>query len=126
MPKHRKPSDEDTMEVIYIAGPFRAKSAWDVEQNIRRAEELALTLWRMGYAVICPHTNTRFFTGAARDDIWLKGDIAIMLRCDAVMMVSGWERSQGAIKERALATLNDIPVFEDTIQLQAWALPKTT
>lgn len=28
------------MKKIYIAGPYRGSNAWDVEQNIRMAEEL--------------------------------------------------------------------------------------
>ena len=57
------------MKVVFICGALRANSAWDMEQNIRKAEELALALWRSGYAVICPHTNTRFFQGAADDGV---------------------------------------------------------
>lgn len=91
------------MKVVFVCGPFRAQSAWDIEQNIRRAEELALELWRAGYAVVCPHTNTRFFQGAADDDIWLQGDLEILKRCDAIALVDGWEQSEGARGEFQVA-----------------------
>lgn len=68
------------MRVVYIAGPFRAENAWEIEQNIRRAEEAALELWRAGAAVLCPHTNTRYFQGAAPDHVWLEGDLELLRR----------------------------------------------
>jgi nucleoside 2-deoxyribosyltransferase len=99
------------MKVVYIAGPFRGANAWEIEQNIRRAEELALEAWRSGFAVICPHTNTRFFQGAAEDRIWLDGDLEILRRCDAVLLTADWERSSGARAEVDVARALGIPVF---------------
>lgn len=99
------------MKVVYIAGPFRGPNHWEIEQNIRRAEALALEAWRAGFAVICPHTNTRFFDGAAADEVWLKGDLEILRRCDAVIMTPDWERSTGAAAERKEAMKEGIPVF---------------
>jgi len=99
------------MNIVYIAGPFRGHTPWDIEQNIRRAEELALECWRHGYAVVCPHTNTRFFHRAAPDSSFLEGDLSIMKRCDAVLMVEGWERSAGAREEERVARERNIPVF---------------
>jgi len=91
------------MKVVYVAGPFRGKSSWDMEQNIRRAETLALEVWRAGFACICPHTNTRFYQGAAPDQVWLDGDLEMLRRCDAVLMTPDWGRSTGATAERNLA-----------------------
>jgi len=33
------------MRVVYIAGPYRAPNAWEIEENIRRAERIALHIW---------------------------------------------------------------------------------
>lgn len=98
------------MTLAYVAGPFRASNAWEIEQNIRRAEEPALALWRMGYAVICPHTNTRFFQGAAPDRVWLDGDLEMLRRCDLVVVTPDWRKSRGARAEVKLAVEEDIPV----------------
>ena len=51
------------LPVIYIAGPFRAINSWEVEQNIRHAEEVALEVWRSKAVALCPHTMHRFFQG---------------------------------------------------------------
>ena len=108
------------MKVVYIAGPFRGPNAWEIEQNIRRAEALALDVWRLGAAVLCPHTNTRFFQGAADDRVWLDGDLELLARCDAVMLTPDWTRSSGARAEVAFAQARGIPVFETLTVLQDW------
>lgn len=104
--QHTKP-----LRVIYIAGPFRGKNAWEIENNIRRAEEVAFKVWEAGFVAVCPHANTRYFNGALPDTVWLPGYIDLLLRCDAVVMVPGFARSSGAMKELQTAVDNNIPVF---------------
>jgi hypothetical protein len=99
------------VKVIYVAGPFRGPDSWAIENNIRRAEALALEAWRLGAAVICPHTNTRFFQGAAPDHLWLDGDLAILRKCDAILMTPDWERSSGARAELEDARAHGLPVL---------------
>jgi nucleoside 2-deoxyribosyltransferase len=100
-----------SVKLIYIIGPFRAENTWLIEQNIRRAEEAALQLWQKGFAVICPHTNTRFFNGAAPDENFLEGDLEILKRCDAALCVDGWMNSIGSCKERAFCNENKIAIY---------------
>lgn len=83
------------MYVVYCAGKFRDKNSWLIEQNIRRAEEVAYELWQAGFAVVCPQANTRFFDKCCDDEVFLHGLLAIMRRCDAVVVVPGWEKSEG-------------------------------
>jgi hypothetical protein len=108
------------MRVVYVAGPFRGPNAWEIEQNIRRAETLALEVWKLGCAAICPHANTRFYQGAAPDEVWLQGDLAIIKRCDAILLTPDWARSVGATEEKRFAELHDIPVLKDLEHLKAW------
>jgi hypothetical protein len=108
------------MMVVYVAGPYRAATEWQVLLNIRRAEEVALQVWRSGAACICPHKNTAFFGGAAEDSVWLVGDLEIVRRCDAVVCVEGWQLSRGAIGEVALARQLGIPVFERFEEYEQW------
>ena len=97
--------------VVYIAGPFRGANAWEIEQNIRRAEELALEAWKAGAAVLCPHTNTRHFGGVLPDEVWLAGDQEFVVRSNAVLTTPDWGRSFGATAEVALAREMQIPIF---------------
>ncbi len=110
------------MKIIYVAGPFRGKNSWEMEQNIRRAETLALDVWRLGAACICPHTNTRFYQGAAPDHVWLDGDLEILKRCDAILMTKDWPRSQGATAERTFALAHGLQAFESLGGLEEWLL----
>jgi nucleoside 2-deoxyribosyltransferase len=105
-------------KLIFISGPFRARTAWDIECNIRRAEELALEVWRLGHPAICPHSNTRFFQDAAPDEVWLDGYIEMLRRCDAMILTEDWEQSSGTLAERAYAIEHGIPVFTDLTSLK--------
>src|SRR5690349_6591380 len=99
------------MKVIYVAGPFRGKSHWEIAENIRAAERLALEVWKLGAAALCPHLNTAHFQNAAPDEVWLEGDLELLSRCDAVLVTNDWERSAGARAEVDYALSKGIPVF---------------
>ncbi len=106
------------MEVVYVIGPYRSKKGvYGIKKNIDKAEELALELWKMGYAVICPHKNTAFFDGAAPDEVWLKGDIEILSRCDFAVTVEGWEESSGSRGEVEFCKKKGIPVYHSLDEL---------
>lgn len=108
------------MKVVYVAGPYRASTEYEVLLNIQAAERLALQVWQAGAACICPHKNTAFFGGAADDNVWLTGDLEIIRRCDALVCTSNWQSSIGAKGEVALAHSLGIPVFHGIKELQAW------
>jgi hypothetical protein len=100
------------LQLVYIAGPFRAKSHWGVVQNIRKAEALALRVWAHGGLVaICPHLNTAHFQQALKDDVWLEGDLEILRRCDALLTVNSWWKSLGSVAEVKFAKVHHIPIF---------------
>ena len=105
------------MRVIYVAGPFRACNSWEMECNIRRAETVALDVWRAGYVALCPHLNTRFFQGTLPDETWLKGDLEMLSRCDGMVLVAGWEGSAGTIEEIKYARNYGIPVYANVRNL---------
>jgi hypothetical protein len=63
-------------------------------------------------AAICPHANTRFFQYELSDSVWLSGDLAILARCDAMLLTEDWRASEGACKEREFAQQRGIPVYE--------------
>lgn len=106
--------------VVYVAGPFRGRSAWEIECNIREAEALSLECWRRGFPTICPHANTRFIHEALPDEAYLRGDLEILLRCDALLLTPRWMLSAGARAERKFAEENGIPVFETLAELEQW------
>ena len=108
------------MKVIYIAGPYADKTNTNgtgnikgSEVNIAQARRIAIHLWESGYAVICPHLNTAYFESDCRltHEGYLKGDFAIIAKCDAVVMTPDWEDSRGATMEYEHALSLGIPVY---------------
>jgi nucleoside 2-deoxyribosyltransferase len=99
------------VRLVYIAGPYRAASPWQVEQNIRAAEDLAVKVHAVGMFAVCTHPMTRFMDGATDDEHMLVGTLELMRRCDAVILTRDWRLSSGAVAEVAEATRLGIPVF---------------
>ena len=99
-------------KVAYVAGPYRADTIHGVVENIRSAEAVAIELWKMGYAVICPHKNTALLDGVCGDEVWLEGAIELMLRSDIVVLVPGWDKSEGTKAEAFKAMEDGMPVYK--------------
>jgi dienelactone hydrolase len=118
------------MKVIYIAGPYRSYledgsiSINGVFENISHARRVALHFWKEGWAVICPHMNTAFMDGSCSDRVWLKGDLEILSRCDAICMISGWEFSEGAKAESRAAGLLGFPFYFESVNGEIWTVDK--
>jgi hypothetical protein len=108
------------LKLIYIAGPYRAATPWEVEANVRRAEALALEVWRLNAVPVCPHTMSRYFYGSIPEPVALAGCCALLARCDAVIVIPGWEASAGTVKEIDHAGFADIPVFDGLTRLAIW------
>lgn len=99
------------MKVAYISGPYRAPSIDGTYNNIHNARRIAREYWLKGYAVICPHMNTAMMDGRDTDEMFLDGDIEILKRCDAIVMIEGWENSIGARMELAAAERHGLEVI---------------
>ena len=107
------------MKIVYIIGPFRGSNPWQVECNVRRAEELALDVASHGMMPLCPHTNTRYFDGLLTASFWLSGTIELARRCDAAICVDGIlsERSRIEVKD---FESRGAPVFQKITDLHTW------
>jgi hypothetical protein len=110
------------MKVLYISGPIKGRDDWSREQNVRRAEEIALEVWALGIVAVCPHAMTRFYgNDVLPEAIWLRGDLELLTRCDGVLAMERWEQSTGARIEVKYAQEKGIPVFVSVGEVeQAW------
>lgn len=108
------------MKVIYIAGPYRAKSGWEIEQNIRKAEELGLEVAKLGAVPLIPHTQYRFFQGQLPDEFWLEGTLELLRRCDGAIFLPTWTSSSGSKTERKECERLVKPVFDHLHKLAVW------
>lgn len=108
------------MKVVYLAGAYRAPTEYGVHRNIQRAEQLALEVWCLGAACLCPHKNTAYMGGALPDEVWLAGDLELMARCDAVLVEPNYGDSEGTAAEIVAARELGIPVFKTLEYLKDW------
>src|SRR5262245_38181154 len=95
------------MKVIYLAGPYRGKthdyrSYFDIGRNILAAAEVAARLANQGIGYLCPHLNSAHFeviTPGVTPQYWYELDLKLMAACDAIFLLPGWEKSNGAWAE---------------------------
>ena len=103
--------------IVFIVGSYRGASAWKIEQNIRRAESVALDVWKAGHVAVCAHAMTRYYQDELPADVWLSGIRRIMARCDAVLAIPGWLQSEGSVLEVAVAREHGLPIYYGAGQL---------
>jgi len=89
------------MRVIYVAGPYRSTTPYGVYQNIRKAEAVAIKLWKVGWVALCPHLNTQLFDQAydLPPEVYLEGGLEFVRRCDAIYMMKDFRKSEGSKAE---------------------------
>ena len=86
------------MKKIYISGPISGLPLETVYNNFTNAE---VQLLEQGYEVVNPINN-----GLPTNATWeehMRADLRLLLDCDAIYMLEGWEKSRGARIEYALA-----------------------
>lgn len=109
------------MIIVYIAGPLSGSSAWKRQCNRRNALALSLEVHKAGFAFICVHAWGTTFWEEIDEESALAADFELVSRCDAVLLVDGWERSRGTAREIVHAHQTFVPVFTRLEDLQRWA-----
>lgn len=114
-----------SIPLVYVAGPYRAGTVAEVDTNIHRAREIGKMVAKFGAYPIIPHANTAHFDGCAPNAFWLPATLEACRRCDAIVMLPAWTKSEGSRGEHELMRQLGRPVFytvEPTWQadLRAW------
>lgn len=116
--------NKSRIHVVYTAGSYRWRGTKLIPKligelfNIFKAWKVAKELWKNGFVVVCPHSNSILMDKfGVLPEAFLYGDLLLVERCDAVLMLPGWEKSAGATKERDHALACNIPVFYSTKEL---------
>ena len=109
------------MKIVYVAGKFRGKNAWEVHKNVQEALKVAFEVASLGAMPLTPHANTFPFDGTLDDQFWLDGTTELLRRSDALMTVSNWTKSEGTKMEiHEAVTKLGIPVFHELAHLEEW------
>lgn len=109
---------------IYIAGPMKNHKWFNVPAFDEAEHQLTKNGWEVfspasmdikrGFDVfsLSPNADWSDVTKAGIDlRAVVKLDIEAIFGSDAIFMLYGWEVSKGAVMERALAHLLDIPIY---------------
>lgn len=89
---------EQMSKRVYISGPI---SGYDLTERKEAFEKAAKRFRMQGYLVSNP-----FNSGIPAEASWqehMRADIAMLMQCDIIYMLSGWNTSRGATIERNLA-----------------------
>lgn len=95
--------------LIYVAGPYRAATTWQIDRNITNARVWGAKLAGWGAYPVIPHSNTAHMDGAADDALWLAGTMELLRRCDGAIFIEGWKESRGSCAEWDEATRLNLP-----------------
>jgi len=106
----------DRNKLIYVSGPYTAPTDNEINENIQRAEDIAVMLMRNGFDVITPHKNTSGYQQYEfTHERYLEQDINVLSRCDAILMMNNWRESKGACIEMDYAKEENIPIIYSNI-----------
>ena len=86
-------------EKVYISGPI---AGYDMAERKLAFLKVQHMLETLGYQAVNPFDN-----GVPDDEHWsvhMKADIAMLVQCDAIYMMPGWELSKGCKLELDVAT----------------------
>ena len=98
------------MKLAYIAHPYRSTTIDGLAENIWHARKVAKRYWQRNYAVICPCLNSAFMDGVMPDKTFLDGDLAILAKCDLLVLSGNWLASTGCVGEKIFAEQHKIQI----------------
>jgi len=116
------------MKLVYITGPNVGSSYHQTEAYITYAREWAERLARAGYAFYCPHLNTAHFDTIAPDvpeTFWREMNLNILRRCDAALVVPGWDNDEATRRDAEYAERWGVPVVLDIDEIAQLRVKKT-
>jgi nucleoside 2-deoxyribosyltransferase len=101
---------------IYVAGPYSATDIIQSLENITRGQRVATVLLLNGYTPFCPFLDYQLFLQLRHGEHITKQQIRDyslewLKLCDAMVVLDGWENSDGTKREIEFAQKNGIPTF---------------
>lgn len=102
--------------LFYVAHPYSG----NIDENMASVIEKTNELLDRGFKVLCPLTHSHWLDLAKKRDadFWYDLDIALMDKCDGLILCPGWQESRGCILEYGFFTGQKKPVYlyEDLIK----------
>lgn len=103
------------MKVCYVIGPIRGRSKSRIRRwiNVWRGRNVAIKLWKAGFAVVCPHLNSLTVRRHVNEDKIVDRDLEILSRCDFAVIMDRWSCSEGSRRELAYCAGEPIRIYFD-------------
>ncbi|HEU4728420.1 MAG TPA: DUF4406 domain-containing protein [Kofleriaceae bacterium] len=117
------------MKIVYIAGSFTHPTPEGICENIRAAARIGHEVRKLGAGAVVPHLiGAPYVVGASiashADEFgyewWIEETKELLRRCDALLLIDGWENSSGARGEWRDAVDRCMPVFTRLEDLARW------
>lgn len=96
--------------VVYIA-----------ETPSKPASAVVEAVIHLGLIPVWTRSKNWIWIGPQTAEWWLEADLELLSRCDAVLMLEGWEVLKRANAERLHALELGIPVYYKLQELAAWS-----
>ena len=94
-----------------------AGSSFKWAENCLNGLQASVRVMKAGYAVHCPLLQGLFMQNDFEYDDIIRLDLAILERCDYLLLMDGWEESRGAREEKDVADDIGLPVFTSLDEL---------
>lgn len=92
---------------IYISGPMTGYPEYNCPAFNAKAAELRA----QGHEVINPAEINDGTKGTYPQ--WMREDIRLLIDCEAIYLLKGWEKSRGARLELDVASIIDLEIFTE-------------
>jgi len=114
---------------VYVAGPITPRGikstnpAIEYLLNLRDMAKVAVELILKGYAPFCPALDGLLFLVQGEGQRITEPQIKRFSKdwlevCDAMLLIEGWQSSQGTAKEIEFAMAKGIPVFKSIQEIE--------
>lgn len=104
-------------ELLYISGQITNQHKGCQSLNVQRGKHYARKWFKNGFAIHCPHLQTNGFQDMGKWKDFIYRDLAVLSKCDGIVMIPGWRYSKGALVEHMFASANQIPIIHDDEQV---------
>ena len=108
------------MKLIAVIGPFTAPTPEGIAANVARAKQVRDAVLRLGASPYCSHTMVGDLWEIIPESIIVPSIMEGTRRCDAAILVDGWEHSPGTLREKAELERLGKPVFRTIHALRSW------
>lgn len=111
------------MQRVYVAGPYSADNVLSVLKNIGYGEKVCADLFGMGFAPFCPWHDKSYVMDRFDVDFTIEQfydySMVWLEVSDCVLVLRGWESSEGTLAEIQRAKELGIPIYYSIDELIA-------